>query len=89
MHSDPLINTSRAMQGMKYHMDGKKKLNNSLLEPEDYEQKGDILIRYLFQKRKETSHDMCVRNTGASSYPNRTLAKCLQVVAKENKSKFL
>ena len=42
------------------------------------EQKGDILIRYLWYRRTDSIHDMRGVNTGALSHQNKSLEKCLQ-----------
>ena len=46
--------------------------------PEATEQKGDSLIRDLWQNRTDSVHDMHVVNTDAKSHVGKTPDKCLQ-----------
>ena len=46
--------------------------------PEVTEQKGDLLIRELWQQGTDSVHDMRVVNTDALSYVRRSPEKCLR-----------
>ena len=65
------------MQGMRTRPDNQKRgnyflPNNTLLVPEDSENKGDLLIKDLWKKGNDSIHSMGVVNTDASSYLQRT-----------------
>ena len=48
-----------------------------LQTPEVTEQKGDLLIRYLWQQGDDSVHDMCVVNTDALTHRTKDPEKCL------------
>ena len=50
MKYEPLIHTDCAIWVMKYHPDGQKQPSNSILVPEDYKHKGDLIIWELWKK---------------------------------------
>ena len=57
--------------------------------PEVTEQKGDLLIRDLWQQGTDTVHDMRVVNTDALSYFRKTPEKCLHEAEKVKKKMYL
>ena len=57
--------------------------------PEAREQKGDLLIRDLWQKVTDSVHDMRVVNTDAKTHTVKTPEKCLQMVERRKKRVYL
>ena len=57
--------------------------------PEVTEQKGDLLIRDLWQQRTDSVHHMRVVNTDALSYVRRSPEKCLQEAERGKKKMYL
>ena len=57
--------------------------------PEVTDQKGDRLIRELWQQGTESVHDMRVVNTDALSYLKEAPEKCLQEAEKGKKKMYL
>ena len=57
--------------------------------PEVTEQKGDIIIRYLWQQGTDSVHDMRVVNTDALSYVCRSPEKCLHEAERGKKKIYL
>ena len=57
--------------------------------PEVTEQKGDLLIRYLWQQGTNSVNDMRVVNTDALSYVRRSPEKCLQEAEREENKMYL
>ena len=72
MRDDPLIRTGRVVRDVKTQMAGRKVPNNLLLAPDHYDQKGVLLIRYLWQKGTESIYDMRAMKTDASSCLQRS-----------------
>ena len=57
--------------------------------PEVTEQKGDLLIRDLWQQGTDSVHDMHVVNTDVLSYLRKALEKCLHEAEKGKKKMYL
>ena len=57
--------------------------------PEVTEQKGDLLIRDLWQNGTDSVHDMYVVNTYAKSHTAKTPEKCLQEAESGEKWMYL
>ena len=57
--------------------------------PEATEQKGDLLIRDLWDNGTDSVHDMRVVNTDAKSYWGRTPEKCMEEAEKGKKKMYL
>ena len=57
--------------------------------PGDSEQKGDLLIRDLWDNGTDSIHDMRVVNTDAKSYWGRTQEKCLEEADRGKKKMYL
>ena len=57
--------------------------------PEVTEQKGDLLIRYLWQQGTDSVHDMCGVNTDTLLYIRRSPEKCLQEAERGKKKMYL
>ena len=71
MRDDPLIYSGLAMSRTKPTPAGSTKPNptrETPAAPEVTEQKGDLLIQYLWQHVTDSVHDMCVVNTDALTY---------------------
>ena len=57
--------------------------------PEDIEQKGDLLIRDLWQNRTDSVHDMRVAKTDAENHTVKISEKCLQEEERGKKWMYL
>ena len=57
--------------------------------PEEEDEKGDLLIRYLWTQGTDSTHDMRVVNTDAVSYQSKIPENCLETANRENKRKYL
>ena len=57
--------------------------------PEVTYQKGDLLIRDLWQQGTDSVHNMCVVNTDALSYIRQSPEKCLQEAERGKKKMYL
>ena len=57
--------------------------------PEATEQKGDILIRDIWQNGTDSVHDMRVVNNNAKTHSMKTPEKCLQEVERGKKRMYL
>ena len=57
--------------------------------PEVMEQKGDLLIRDLWQQGTDSVHDIRVMNTDSLSYVRRSPEKCLQEAERGKKKIYL
>ena len=53
------------------------------------EQKGDILLQYLWQNGTDSVHDMRVVNSDAKSYWEKSPKKCLEDAEKSKKKMYL
>ena len=80
MRDDPLIFSGRAAKRKKATPDGDSGTTDQsgALPPEVTEQKGDLLIRELWQNGTDSIHDMRVVNTDAKSQLAKAPDKCLQ-----------
>ena len=53
------------------------------------EQKGDLLLRFLWQNGTDSVHDICVVNTDDKSYWEKSPEKYLEVAEKSKKKMYL
>ena len=67
----------------------KQPTDETTAAPEVTEQKGDLLIRYLWQQGTDSVHDMRVMSTDALSYVCRSPEKCLQEAERGKKRMYL
>ena len=58
-------------------------------QPEATEQKGDLLIRDLCANGTDSVHNMCVVNTDAKTYWEKTLERCLEEAERGKKKMYL
>ena len=75
VRDDPLIYSGRAMSRTKPKPAGSnltKTTDKTTAEPEVTEQKGDVLIRDLWQQGTDSVHDMRAVNTDALSYVSKS-----------------
>ena len=88
VRDNPKIFTGRAVQGgeAKVKASGKGK---EAPPPEEEDEKGDLLIRYLWTQGTDSTHDMRVVNTDAVSYQSKIPENCLETANRENKRKYL
>ena len=78
VHDDPLIYSVRAMSRTKPNPAGSTHTSPpdaTTAAPEVTEQKGDLLIRDLWQQGTDSVHDMRVVNTDALSFARKTPEK--------------
>ena len=81
VRDDPLIYSGRAMSKTKSMPAGfniSKSSETTTAAPEVTEQKGDLLIRDLWQQVTDSVHDMRVVKTDTLSYVQKTPEECLQ-----------
>ena len=80
VRNDPLIFAGRAMKSPKAKPAGTSGLTDrdGALPPEATEQKGDLLIRDLWNNGTDSVHAMRVVNTDAKTHDMKTPEKCLQ-----------
>ena len=57
--------------------------------PEATEQKGDLLLRELWQNGTDSVHGMRIVNTDAKSYWEKSPEKCLEEAEKSKKKMYL
>ena len=92
VRDDPLIYSGRAMSRTK-PMPAESDITNTTGEttaaPEVTEQKGDLLIRDLWQQGTDSVHDMRVVNTDALAYVCQSPEKCLQEDKRGKKNMYL
>ena len=88
MHSNPLIYPSCAMREGKYQPSSSATKNPPSLQ-DKMEQKGDLLIRNLYQIGTDSIHNICVMNNDVLSYQNKLLEKCFQTAERGKKYKYL
>ena len=72
VYADPLIHPGCSVWDRKAQRKGSL-LNNLPMEKEMLDQKGGLLIRYLWQRGTGSIHYMCVVNTDALSHQNKFL----------------
>ena len=91
LRDDPLILAGRALKRTKATSDGASGTTywNRAPPPDFTEQKGDLLIRDLWQNGTDSVHDMRVVNTDAKSHTAKTPDKCLQVAERGKKRMYL
>ena len=80
VRNDPPIYSGRAVKRNKAMPAGAsgKKDQAGAPPPEVTEQKGNLLIRNLWQNGTDSFYDMCVVNTDAKSHMTKDPEKCLQ-----------
>ena len=86
-----LIYSGRAMSSTKPMPAGSnisKSSEMTTAAPEVTEQKGDLLIRDLWQQGTGSVHDMRVVNTDALSYVRKTPEKCLHKAERGKKKMY-
>ena len=91
MRDNPLIFTFCAVKRLKdkpARASGSRDLDGAP-PPEATEQKGDLLIRDLWQNGTDSAHDMHVMNTDAKSHYAKTPEKCLQEAERGKKRMYL
>ena len=90
MHDDPLIFAGRAVKRMKAKLarDSGVTDRGGTPSPEATEQKGDLLIRELWQNGRDSVHNMCVVNTNAKYHSAKTPEKCLEEAEKGKKGMY-
>ena len=92
VRDDPLIYSGRAMSRTKPNPAGSKLMTPSdalTAAPEVTEQKGDLLIRDLWQQGIDSVHDIRVVNTDALFYVCRSSEKCLHEAERGKKKIYL
>ena len=92
VRDDPLIYSGRAMSRTKPKPAGSKlttPLDATTAAPEVTEQKGEILIRDLWQQGTDSVRDMRFVNTDALSYVRKTPEKCLHEAKRGKKKMYL
>ena len=92
VHDDPLIYSGRAMSRTKPNQDGsnlKKPTDETTAAPKVTEQKGDLLIRDLWQQGTDSVNDMRVVKTDALLYVRKSPEKCLQEAERGKKKMYL
>ena len=88
---NPLIYSGRAVKRTKATPAGSNKAKTSEhpVAPEVTEQKGDLLIRDLWQQGTDNVHDMHIVNTGALTYQLKEPEKCLHKAERGKKKIYL
>ena len=91
VRDDPLIYSGRSVKRTKATPAGPSKKNDQAgaLPLEVKEDKGDLLIRDLWQHGTDSVHDICVVNTDAKSHMAKDPEKCLQEAEREKKWMYL
>ena len=91
VRDDPLIYSGRAVKRMKASSDGSSGTTDQagVLSLEVTEQKGDLLIRELWQNGTDSVHAMRVVNTDAKSHIAKAPEKCLHETEKGKKQIYL
>ena len=91
VRADPLIFAGCAVKRLKAKTAGASGSTDQdgAPPPEATEQKGDILIRDLWQNRTDSIHDMRVVNTDAKSHSTKPPEKCLQEAERGKKRMYL
>ena len=85
VRDDPLIYSSRAVKRTEAAPDGAGgNTNNAEVQPPEVtEQKGDLLIRDLWQQGTDSVHDMRVVNIEAPTHRTKDPVKCLHEAERE------
>ena len=92
VRDDPLIYSGRTVSRMKPTPDGSTKPNPTRETPEApevTEQKGDLIIRDLWQQGTASVHNMSFVNTDALPYLKKAPEKCLHESEKGKKKMYL
>ena len=92
VRDDPLIYSGHAARRPKPTPDGSTKPNptsEASAVQEVTDQKGDLLIRDLWQQGTDSVHDMRVMNTDALMYLKKAPEKCLHEAEKGNRRMYL
>ena len=92
MCDDPLIYSGRAARRTRPTPAESTKPNptsEAPAEPEVTEQKGDLLIRDLWQRGTDSVHNMRVVNTDTLTYLKKAPEKCLHEAEKGKKKMYL
>ena len=88
VRKDPLIYSGRAVKQTMTTPESKK-ISEHPAALEVTEQKGDLLIRELWQQGTDRVHGMCVVNTDALTYQLKEPEKCLHEAEKRKKKMYL
>ena len=88
VRDDPKIFTGPSVQGGKAKVKETGK-GTEAPPPKEGKEKGDLLIRDLWNQGTGSIHDMHVVNTDAISYHSKTTEKCLETAKRKNKKKYL
>ena len=92
VRDDPLIYSGRAMSRTKPKPDGSnltELTDETTAAPEVKEQKGDLLIREIWQQGTDSVHDMRAVNTDTISYARESPEKCLREAERGKKKMYL
>ena len=91
MRYDPLIFTCSAVKRPKAKPDSNSGSTDRdcVPLPEATEQKGDLLIRDIWQNGTDSVHDMRVVNTDAKTHSMKSPEKCLQEAERGKKRMYL
>ena len=91
VHNDPLIYSGRAVKRTKATPTGASgnKDHTVAPPPEVTEQKGDLLIRDLWQQGTDSVHDMRVVNTDAQLHTTKDPDQCLKEAKRGKKRMYL
>ena len=91
VRDDPLLYSGRTVKRAKATPveASKNKYHVVAPPPEVTEQKGDLLIRYLWQQGTESVLDICVVNTDAQSHRTKDPERCLQEAERGKKRMYL
>ena len=90
VRNDPLIYQCCAAKKTKANPAGPSGIIDTEDTPtEATEQKGDLLLRDLWQNWTDSVHNICVVNTNAKSYWEKSPEKCLEDAEKSRKKMYL
>ena len=90
MREDPLIFSVYTVQKPKAHPDGTTLFPSTTKNnPDTMKQKGDLLIRELWNNGTDSVHGIRIVNTDAKSYLVKTPEKCLHDAARAKKNRYL
>ena len=89
VRNNPLIYSGHAAKRTKAAPAGANGNISHTAEPEVTEQKGDLLIRNLWQQGTNSVHDMRVVNTDAPTYQKKEPEKCLHKGERGKKKMYL
>ena len=90
VRNNPLIYQGCAVKRTKSNLAGPSGITETEdTPPEATEQKGDLILRELWQNGTESVHNMRVVNTDAKSYWEKSPEKCLEEAEKSKKKMYL